>query len=401
MDPRRPPFVSYPSIPAALRALPGLHVWGPSAWQLYEGQAWPRRVTLLFRGDWGALARSLPEARHEPGLWGSALWPGPDARVYEIRLEDDEPSSTAPSLSRNPGAWQPAAWDFDLDRGVFSDPEGLAGRRRDPAWRQGPLQARPPGPGPGSAPAVLSAWETLWEASLWISQGWGAPEGLSPAGRAHSPDPVPLDPRLQGLWLAQILDGPGAAEALLWLHRQGLVAAWWPELAALEPVTQDKEFHPEGGAFDHSLEVLRHRKDRHPVLDLALLLHDLGKAVTGPVGRNRFHGHAEEGAGLARNFLRRLGFGSERVDDVTWLVRHHMLPGLLERIDLDSAGVILKDPRFPWLLELFRCDTAARWKEPEAYHRACAVYKRWQAAEERQGRARGRPLRVASVPEGR
>lgn len=81
-------------------------------------------------------------------------------------------------------------------------------------------------------------------------------------------------------------------------------------LLALEGVRQDPRYHPEGDALYHSLQVFqlarRHTTDR--ALWAAALLHDVGKAVSGP-------DHDEVGADLLDGLV---------APRVVWLVRHHL-----------------------------------------------------------------------------
>ncbi len=55
-------------------------------------------------------------------------------------------------------------------------------------------------------------------------------------------------------------------------------------LDALDGVEQNPRFHPEGDALFHSLQVYQHAADddAEPELLAAALLHDVGKAISGP-----------------------------------------------------------------------------------------------------------------------
>lgn len=74
----------------------------------------------------------------------------------------------------------------------------------------------------------------------------------------------------------------------------------------------------------------------HPrVLQVAALAHDVGKAVAGP-------DHPVRGTSLAAEIARRFGLDDRAVDDVTELVRHHlMLAVTATHIDLDDEDSIL------------------------------------------------------------
>ncbi len=163
-----------------------------------------------------------------------------------------------------------------------------------------------------------------------------------------------------------------------WLRERP--AGWWkavgtvlPEVAALEGVPQDPRHHAEGDVAAHTrraVEALGPGAD--PDLWWAVLLHDVGKAVTTRREGERVtaHGHDVVGAEIAARMLERLGFSAERRERVGWLVRHHLFHASwgLARGDRASGRQrrLVADPRFPLLLELLRADAAASLGSPKA-----------------------------------
>ena len=150
-------------------------------------------------------------------------------------------------------------------------------------------------------------------------------------------------------------------------------AGWWdrlrdavPELRSLEGVVQPRRYHAEGDAAVHTRRTVEAcPAGAEPDLLWAALLHDLGKPATTRLqadGTVTAHGHAREGARIAGELLRRLGFPASRLDRVVWLVKHHVFhhawnlpdpPRLTRR-----QARFVADPRFPLLLELLRVDAA-------------------------------------------
>lgn len=121
--------------------------------------------------------------------------------------------------------------------------------------------------------------------------------------------------------LLRILGGSAPpSRALLLMERLGLLAVLLPELAALRGVPQAKALP--GDALDHSLRAADALPAGDPVLRLAGLLHDLGKATT--QGDGHFIGHERDGAELAEAVMRRLRMPRVEIPRVTRLVRHHM-----------------------------------------------------------------------------
>lgn len=131
--------------------------------------------------------------------------------------------------------------------------------------------------------------------------------------------------------LRRILYAARAGDALLDAHALGWLVLLLPELVAGDRVHQGGFHHLD--VLRHQLEALQRLASGFPeagdALRLATLLHDVGKPATkerGPDGRTRFYGHAETGAEMTRQALRRLRFEGETVRMAAELVRRHMLP---------------------------------------------------------------------------
>lgn len=109
-----------------------------------------------------------------------------------------------------------------------------------------------------------------------------------------------------------------------WLNESRLGAVL-PEVEALRGVPQDPCYHQEGDALAHTLLAVEQvdEEDDERIF-WAVLLHDIGKAVTTRFenGRWRSRGHCQVGAALTKGVMERLG-RAELAGDVAWLVRHH------------------------------------------------------------------------------
>ena len=142
------------------------------------------------------------------------------------------------------------------------------------------------------------------------------------------------------------------------MERLGLLRVVLPELTALRGVEQGKVLG--GDALDHSLRTVDALPATDPVLRLAGLLHDVGKAPTAAGGH--FIGHESAGAELVERRLRDLAFPRADIDRVTHLVRHHLIHYTSDWTDAAvrrflrriGGGQALDD-----LLALRRADTAA------------------------------------------
>ena len=208
----------------------------------------------------------------------------------------------------------------------------------------------------------------------------------------------PVKQEEQRILLCSLLTSANPGLGFELLKKSGFVAEYWPELAILDKADHSKEFHPEGNAWEHTMETFRHRKtafykkasfhrkaafhgkahNRRACdlrLSLGLLLHDAGKPIAISDGRRRFDGHAELGEIQARRFLERLGFDTSTIHDVCFLVRHHMLPAALPRLPLYRTEEIMASPLFPLLLELYRCDESSSFKGLDGYYESSAAYQ--------------------------
>jgi tRNA nucleotidyltransferase (CCA-adding enzyme) len=125
-----------------------------------------------------------------------------------------------------------------------------------------------------------------------------------------------------------------------------------PEVLALKDCPQDRAWHPEGGAFEHTMYVVGAGAAivarealagaRAEILLLACLCHDLGKpgcTTHDADGRIRSRGHDVAGEAPTRSLLERLGYGPEIIEPVVRLVVTHMAHIGLTRTDNRGAAV--------------------------------------------------------------
>jgi len=242
----------------------------------------------------------------------------------------------------------------DPKRGVYFDPKGVYSSLREKKLE------------PRRAPDEDLVFQA---AGLLARYDYELPELFAPALPRDFPEGSQRD------LLSLVLTGKSPEKAFNFLKGIGFVDAYWPEIGSLAGVDQSKEFHPEGDAWEHTMETFRYRKLPDFRLSLALLLHDTGKPIAASAEGRRFDRHAELGAAAAERFMRRLGFSSRLIGDVSYLVRYHMLPAALPRLPLNRSQDAVENPLFPVLLELYKCDELSTFRGPEGYYEACAAYR--------------------------
>jgi tRNA nucleotidyltransferase (CCA-adding enzyme) len=272
---------------------------------LFPGSSWENRFgTVTVRGDPDVEVTTyrhegpyLDRRRPEHVRWGTSL-------AHDLARRD---------FTVNAIAWRPA--DLDAGAGALVDPyDGIGDLRRgvlravgDPAERFGEDALR-----------MVRAVRFATRLGLVLDPATEAAI-VAHAGEVASLSGERVRDELLRMLRARSPAAPPSA-ALGLMERMGLLAVLLPELTALRGVPQAKALA--GDALDHSLRTADALPADRPVLRLAGLLHDLGKATT--LADGHFIGHDVEGARLAQEAVHRLRLPRT---DATWvvrLVRQHM-----------------------------------------------------------------------------
>ena len=289
----------------------------PSDWDVATA-APPERVAALFPGSTWENRFGTVTVRGEPDVEVTTYrHEGPyhdRRRPADVRwgrsLHDD---LARRDFTINAMAWQPA--DLDAGEGVVVDPfDGTGDLRR------------------GVLRAVGDPAERFDEDALRMVR---AVRFSSRLGLALDPDTETAirerastasslsGERVRDELLRMLAASPPAeppSAALRRMEEMGLLAVLLPELAALRGVPQAKAIA--GDALDHSLRTADALPPDRPLLRLAGLLHDVGKA--GTLADGHFIGHEVEGATLAAELMRRLRLPRAEAAVVSRLVRQHM-----------------------------------------------------------------------------
>ena len=161
--------------------------------------------------------------------------------------------------------------------------------------------------------------------------------------------------------LSRILRSGRGGRGLGLLLDTGLLERILPEVAALDAVPQPARYHPEGDVLTHTRMLLDGYREGGEEVALAALLHDVGKPPTLEMkeGRPAFPRHAQVGAAMAGDILRRLRYPNRVVDEVVDLVDRHMdWPQLKQMREAKRRRLLLRED-LPLHMELHRLDCEA------------------------------------------
>jgi poly(A) polymerase len=157
--------------------------------------------------------------------------------------------------------------------------------------------------------------------------------------------------------LSRILTEGGARRGFELLDESGLLKEILPEVSAMKGIAQPPEYHPEGDVWTHTLLLLQNLRAPTVTLALGALLHDVGKPPTFRIAdRIRFDGHADKGAEMAEEILRRMRYSRADADAVVALVRMHLRFIDIRKMKKSTLVRFLRTPQFEEHLELHRLD---------------------------------------------
>lgn len=122
------------------------------------------------------------------------------------------------------------------------------------------------------------------------------------------------------------LGAPRPALFFIMLEKAALLAGVFPELHALRGQSQPEEFHPEGDAFVHTLQVLEQTATmtEDPLVRFAALVHDLGKGLTSKHLLPHHYGHEHGGLTALASWSRRMTFPRRWLQAAEFIIGEHM-----------------------------------------------------------------------------
>lgn len=179
--------------------------------------------------------------------------------------------------------------------------------------------------------------------------------------------------------LNKIICIPHALETFEDLDDTRILEQILPEIGRMKGVAQPIKYHQEGDVWTHSLLALESLSPKAPVtLRWAVLLHDVGKPDTFKLKEDRIHfdSHAEVSGDMSKKILKRLAFSRKDIEEVNWLVRHHMMMSTFFDMTKSRKKHWYQNRLFKRLLRLMKADIAgSKPSNYELYDKIVDDYK--------------------------
>lgn len=122
--------------------------------------------------------------------------------------------------------------------------------------------------------------------------------------------------------------GPILADSIMVMKDLGLLKHILPIIDCMSDYPHNYIHHPEGGVFDHVINALRISQSSNPIINLAILFHDVGKTMTYKFRdgwRHSYFGHDVKGADWIKNNLRNfLPLRKKDIDAIEFAAQSHM-----------------------------------------------------------------------------
>ena len=110
------------------------------------------------------------------------------------------------------------------------------------------------------------------------------------------------------------------------LERANLLEIIFPEIFNLRGKIQPTCFHPEGDAYEHTLNLVDAlaKVNSKPMVRFAALMHDIGKGTTPPEKLPHHYKHEQRGLDVLNQMNQRMKLPSEWKKSAAFVIREHM-----------------------------------------------------------------------------
>jgi len=123
-----------------------------------------------------------------------------------------------------------------------------------------------------------------------------------------------------------------------------------------------------GHVLDHTLAALEASKSKDPIVNLGILLHDVGKTITrtykkdGDITKVQYLKHAYKGVDLIDDIAKRLKLSNKEKAAVEFATANHMRFHDLLKMSNSKIHKLIQDDNFDILVDVAYADAASRGK---------------------------------------
>lgn len=158
----------------------------------------------------------------------------------------------------------------------------------------------------------------------------------------------------------------------------GVLEIVMPEIQVLKGVAQPYKYHREGDVWNHTMKALKSLPETASLaVRWAVLLHDSGKPQTFELKeRIRFDHHVDFSKKIANVLLNRLRFPRKFIEEIEWLVLHHMMMMPLTEMPEGKKRKWFLHPWFLNLMQVFKADAEGTVpSDLSLYEKILALYR--------------------------
>ena len=163
--------------------------------------------------------------------------------------------------------------------------------------------------------------------------------------------------------------GDKFAKSILLLDQSGILDVILPEITNLKKFKEEMSHHPEayedgkeGTVFDHVIAAIKTNKIADPIINLAILVHDVGKGLSYDLkdGKHSYYGHAEKSKELIDKIADRLKLSTKEREALLFAALNHMKILNAPQMKPNKILKLIDNEYWPVLKAVYYCDDACR-----------------------------------------
>ncbi|MCK5017895.1 MAG: CCA tRNA nucleotidyltransferase, partial [Candidatus Peribacteraceae bacterium] len=188
--------------------------------------------------------------------------------------------------------------------------------------------------------------------------------------KVHKDKIVTLSPeRIKDeLWKMASQSGDKFVKSLRLMDAMGILRIILPEVSLMKFFKETEHHHPEayieglGSVFDHTMAALKQYHGKDPMVNMSVLLHDIGKPCTHVQDgdRHTYFGHAGEAKEIIEGIAQRLKMSTKEKDSLIFASVNHMKMFRGEKMKPSKIVKLVNDENWFLLKRVSLCDDKCR-----------------------------------------